>query len=563
MKKTAGLGILIARRRQHPHFRSRKERRNVKTTSENGSLFSGPTGFGQLLDAPARERPRHLALVSGKARLTYGELAEQVDRLAAALERDGIRPGDAVAIISRNCAEYIIIELALFRLGAVSVKINWRFLPEEIEALLALNHVRWAFVRYEGAARPQGGPSGAGVRLIALNRVGGAPSAFEEYLAAAPPAAAFTPRQIAPEAPLVRIHTSGTTGRPKCVMLTHGDFMREVSSCVEALQFTPDTVHQMVNQMFHIACVSAYINLALGATLVLLPRFEERAYLESLERERVTSISVLPLVLKRLLDHPSLGQYDLSRLKRINYSTCPMPPALLQRALAVFGASCRFYQSYGMTEMCSVVTVLDAEDHRQAGSPRLASVGRPIPGVQLRIRREDGTDARPGECGEVLLRGPGQMQGYYRGTPAPDGEALRDGWYHTKDMGYLDEQGYLYICGRKDDLIISGGENIYPKEIVDVLMRLTDDIAEAAVYGIPDPAWGERVVACVILLPASRLTGEALRNFCRANMPHYKVPKQFVFLQELPKGATGKVLLPELKRWTMEQCGKNGSPAPG
>lgn len=535
----------------------------MKKTSENCPLFPGPTGFGQLLDAPARARPQHPALISGGARLTYGALAEQVNRLAAALERDGIRPGDAVAIISRNCAEYIIIELALFRLGAVSVKINWRFLPEEIEYLIALNNVRWAFVRYEGAARPKPRPGGAAVRVITLNRVDGAPSAFEEYLAAAPPAAAFTPRPIDAGAPLVRIHTSGTTGRPKCVVHTHGDFMREVTSCVEALQFTPDTVHQMVSQMFHIACVSAYINLALGATLVLLPRFEERAYLESLEREQVTSISVLPVVLKRLLDHPALGQHDLHRLERINYSTCPMPPALLQRALAVFGASCRFYQSYGMTEMCSVVTVLDAEDHRQPGCPHLASVGRPIPGVQLRIRREDGADARPGECGEVLLRGPGQMQGYYRGAPALNEEAMRGGWYHTKDMGWLDEQGYLYICGRKDDLIISGGENIYPKEIEDVLMRLTDDIAEAAVYGISDPAWGERVAASVVLLPASRLTAQALRDFCRANMPHYKVPRQFEFVEKLPKGATGKVLVSELKRRAAARCGQNGAPPHG
>lgn len=518
---------------------------------EKNWIFPQPAGFGQLLDGPVRTRPERLALVSGSTRLTYAELGERVDRLAAALERDGVKAGDPVAVVSRNCAEYLIVELALFRLGAVSVKINWRFSPEEVRYLLDLNEVRLAFVRYERrdwALQVKAAYAGRSLRFISMNEEEDGPSAFDRYLEEAPPASAFVPRPIAPEAPLVHIHTSGTTGKPKCVVHTHGDFMRELCGCIQALEFTPDAVYQMVSQLFHIACISAYIHLALGGTLVLLPRFEETAYLESIERERVTSISVLPTVLKRILDHPELDRYDLSSLNRINYSTCPMPPALLERAMEKFGANCRFYQSYGMTEMSSVVTVLGAEEHRAAGGAHLGSVGRPIPGVQLRIQREDGGEAAPGECGEILIKGPGQMQGYFRAAAGLNEEALRDGWYHSKDVGYLDEAGYLYLCGRKDDLIISGGENIYPKEIVDVLMRLADDIAEAAVYGVPDPVWGERVEASVVLLPGSRLTEQELKAFCRANMPHYKVPKRFSILGELCKNETGKVLISELRR---------------
>lgn len=519
--------------------------------STKNLIFPQPAGFGQLLDGPVHTKPWHLALVSGTTRLTYAELGERVDRLAAALERDGVRAGDPVAVISRNCAEYLIVELALFRLGAVSVKINWRFSPEEVQYLLELNGVRLAFVRYERrdwAMQVKEAYAGRPLRFISMNEEEGGPSAFDRYLEQAPPASAFVPRAIAPDAPLVHIHTSGTTGRPKCVVHTHGDFMRELCCCIEALEFVPGAVYQMVSQLFHIACISAYIHLALGGTVVLLPRFEEAAYLESIQRERVTSISVLPTVLKRILDYPELGRYDLSSLNRINYSTCPMPPALLERAIEKFGTQCRFYQSYGMTEMSSVVTVLGAEEHRAAGGARLGSVGRPAPGVQLRIQREDGSEAAPGECGEILIKGPGQMQGYFRAAPGLNEEALQGGWYHSKDMGYLDGEGYLYLCGRKDDLIISGGENIYPKEIVDVLMRLTDDIAEAAVYGVPDPVWGERVEASVVLLPGSRLTEPELKAFCRANMPHYKVPKQFSILGELAKNETGKVLIGELRR---------------
>lgn len=524
------------------------------------AIFSGQTGFGQLLDAPMKNRPEHLAVISDGVRLTYAQLGEKVGRLAAALERDGVKAGDPVAVISRNCAEYLIIELALFRLGAVSVKINWRFSPEEIRYLIDLNGVRLVFVRYERwewALRVRQIYEGKGIRFIALNPERGGPSPFERYLDQAPPASAFTPRQIAPEAPLFRIHTSGTTGKPKCVVHTHGDFMRELCCCVEAMRFTQDSVYQMVSQLFHIACIGAYIHLALGGTVVLLSRFEIKEYLTSIEREKVTGIGVLPVVLKRLLDFPELDQYDLSSLNRINYSTCPMPPALLERAIGRLGNTCAFYQSYGMTEMSSIVTVLNAEDHFSDGGAHLGSVGRPIPGVSIRIEREDGTEAAPGECGEILLKGPGQMQGYYHAAPGQNEAALKNGWYHSKDMGYLDRQGYLYICGRKDDMIISGGENIYPKEVVDVLMRLMSDIAEAAVYGVPDQTWGEQVCASVVLLPGSRLTEKDLAAFCRANMPHYKVPKRFEIVDELPKNATGKVLIGELiQRITEKNGGK-------
>lgn len=517
--------------------------------SVTSTLFPKNTGFGQLLDAPVRTRPEHTAVVCEDTRLTYAQLGEQVDRLAAALERDGVKPGEPVALISRNSVEYLLIELALFRIGAVSVKINWRFSPEEIQYLIDLNEVRLVFVRYERwewARRVKEIYEGRDVRFIALNQEQGGRSPFEKYMDEAPPASAFRPREIAPEAPLFRIHTSGTTGKPKCVVHTHGDFMRELCCCVDAMRFTPDMVYQMVSQLFHIACIGAYMTLALGGTVVLLPRFEIKNYLETIERERSTGIGVLPVVLKRLLDYPELDQYDLSSLNRINYSTCPMPPALLERAISLVGKKCRFFQSYGMTEMSSIVTVLEPEDHFRDGGAYLTSVGRPIPGVEVRIQREDGTEADVGERGEILLRGPGQMSGYFRAAPGQNEAAMAGGWYHSKDMGYLDEKGYLYVSGRKDDMIISGGENIYPNEVVDVLMRLTDDIAEVAVYGVPDLTWGEQVQASVVLLPGSRLTEVDLREYCRANMPHYKVPKRFYLVDELPKNTTGKVLIPEL-----------------
>ena len=235
--------------------------------------------------------------------------------------------------------------------------------------------------------------------------------------------------------------------------------------------------------------------------------------------------------------------YDLSHLKVINYSTCPISPDLLRRALDRL--NCRFYQSYGMTEMASTVTALLPEDHLILGGQYLTSVGRALPGAAVRIVRPDGSLCDAGEEGEICVRGQGMMLGYYQ-MPEKTADVIRDGWYFTHDVGYLDEDGYLYLRGRKDSLIISGGENIYPEEVIDVLLKMPE-IAEAAVYGMPDPKWGEHVKASIVCKPGRSLTVEQVQTFCRANMPSFRMPREVEFLPELPKNATGKVLIQALK----------------
>lgn len=511
------------------------------------ALFQAGTGLGQIIDQAATRWPERTAIVSEGRRLTYGVFYDSVLRLAAALRLDGVGPGEPVALISRNSSDFLLAEFAILKLGAVVVKINWRYTPDEIQYLLDLHHVHYAFLRNERVDWGQAliSQNQNHIHFYLLDRDASGISPVDVLLESAPPASAFSQEPIPSDAPAFRIHTSGTTGHPKCAIHTHDGILNELSSCLSVLSFQPGMVYQMISQLFHAASTGAYLVLAVGGTLVLLSRFDPTEYLRSLETEHVTAAGVIPVVLKRLLDHPDFERYDLSRLRVLNYSTCPMPFALLQRAMARL--HCNFYQSYGMTEMASVVTVLNATDHVTEGG-RLNSVGKPIPGACVRIEGPDGLECPIETVGEILLRGPGQMLGYFGDNMSAADSPLRDGWYHTNDMGWLDGDGYLYLCGRKDDLIISGGENIYPQEIVDVLMCLVDDVAEAAVYGVLDSEWGERVKASVVLLPGSTLTQQDLICYCRAHMAHYKAPKEVELCPFLPKNATGKVTIRTLKK---------------
>lgn len=341
-----------------------------------------------------------------------------------------------------------------------------------------------------------------------------------------------------------RLHTSGTTGEPKCVVYTHGGMLREIVSMLQVYPYPDGQRYQFIAQLFHSAAIGAHLSLATGGTMVLKDHFALEDYMHTLVSERIESISVVPTVLKWILDETDNGDYDLSHLKTVNYSTCPIPKALLQRAIEKL--HCSFYQSYGMTEMGSTVTALLPEDHLRDGGKYLSSVGRPIPGAAVRIVAPDGSDCPAGTAGEIYVRGPGRMLEYLD-APETTHAALVGGWYRTKDMGMLDAQGYLFLSGRADDLIISGGENIYPGEVTNVIMQLCDDVAEVAVYGVPDETWGEHVKASVVLMPGSRLTAEALRQYCRAHMPTFRAPKEIEIVPELPKGATGKVLTAVLR----------------
>ena len=509
---------------------------------ENTRRFCRNTGVGQLLDESFKRYPDREAIVFGDWRITYRELQSLVYKTAHYLRSLGVKAGDKVAVISRNCPEYMIAEIAALKLGAVLVKFNWRLTPDEMSYLLDLNEVTCAFLKPENpdwgaelVARYEGR-----ISFISLTPVDGR-SALYSLLEGQPEDPIET--EVSPNAPAYHMHTSGTTGRPKCVVYSAGRYLDQLETMLDQLEFPDGQVYQFISQLFHSACAGAYLTLATGGKLVLMQQFTVKNYVESLMREKVRAIGVIPLILQGILDETERGEYDLSNLKVINYSTCPISPALLSRALDKL--DCRFYQSYGMTEMGSTITVLLPEDHFLNDGAYLTSVGRPMPGAELRIVNSDDSLCAVGETGEICARGRGMMIEYYR-QPEQTASAIRDGWYHTKDVGYLDENGFLFMRGRKDSLIISGGENIYPEEVTNSLVKMPE-IAEVAVYGVHDDKWGERVKASIVCKPGMTLTKKDVEEFCRAHMPSYRMPREIEFLPELPKNATGKVLINELK----------------
>lgn len=511
--------------------------------------LSNCRNFGEFMDDVFERCPERVAILFNDWRITYGNLQKYINQTAHYLNKIGVRKGDKVAILSRNCPEWLIAEFAVYQVGGIVVKVNWRLSPEEQARMLERNEVSVAFLKPE---KPEWGEKliqycGRTVQFILLESQQGK-SSLCEMISKEPDTKIET--EVEPEMVACHLHTSGTTGEPKCVVYTHKGMLQEIVSMLQVYPYPDGQRYQFIAQLFHSAAIGAHLSLATGGTMVLKDHFELKDYMDTLVQEKIEAISVVPTVLKWILDEMDAVQYDLSHLQTINYSTCPIPQALLQHAMSVL--NCSFYQSYGMTEMGSTVTALLPEDHLKDGGKYLSSVGRPIPGARVKIVDENGNDCPAGKIGEIYVQGPGQMKEYLD-APEVTKKSVVNGWYRTKDMGWLDKDGYLFLCGRADDLIISGGENIYPREIVNVLMQLCDDVAEAAVYGVPDDVWGEHVKASVVLREGSTQTAESLRQYCRENMSHSRAPKEIEILPELPKNATGKVMTNVLRERSIQK----------
>ena len=514
----------------------------------------------EFLTITAAIVPDREALAFEGRRTTYESLQERADRLASALEGLGVGPGDRVATLQVNCPELVETVFATAKRDAVYVPLNFRAKADELTAMLndAEPTVLLVGQRYLALVESIL-PSVKSLRhVVALETPHGDWPFYDDLLARTSPGE-HTP--MADEEELaVLMFTAGTTGAPKAVMLSHNSFSSYTLANVEPADPEVEEKNILTVPMYHIAGLQAVMAAVYGGrTLVVQRQFEPQAWMDLVEEEKVQRAMMVPTMIKQLMDHPGFARFDRSSLQVITYGAAPMPLQVIRRALEEF-PGCRFINAFGQTETASTITMLAPEDHavpadlppeeRERRLARLTSIGRPLPDVEVRIVDDVGADVPTGGVGEIVARGPRLMKGYWR-SEAVTQEVVRGGWLYTGDLGYWDEEGYIYLAGRAKDTIKRGGEMVSPEEVEGVL-RAHPAVDDAAVIGVPDIEWGEQVRAVVTLRPnESRPSAAELVEHCRSRLASFKKPESVVFVDELPRNALGKVL----KRVLREEYG--------
>ncbi|MGH7321380.1 MAG: class I adenylate-forming enzyme family protein [Candidatus Rokuibacteriota bacterium] len=502
--------------------------------------------MAHFLRRPARRVPDKTALVSGPEARTFGEVDERSDRLAAAFAALGLGPGDRLALLMGNRMEFVETEVAAMKAGLVKVPINPRLHPREYVFMLADCGAAAAacdpgFIEDLRAHR-------ADVPALKHLVVVGEPAddlhGYEALITShwpAPPRVEFDD-----DAAFLIRYTGGTTGRPKGIVHTHRAFQAITLDVVRELGLTERDVVLVVGHLSHGNNFMWAPFFAVGATQVILERFDPRAALEAIQRHRVTFTYMVPTMVQALLNEP-IEAYDCSSLETFLYASAPMPVETLKAAIRRLGPI--FTQVYTLSESPVITTILHKHEHLLDGPEpvvrRLASCGREALNVRVRVVTEAGEDVAVGQVGEIVARTPCNMKEYWN-LPDATARTLRDGWVHTGDLATVDEAGYIYLVDRKHDMIISGGFNIYPREVEEVLY-LHPAVQEAAVIGVPDDTWGEAVKAIVALKPDTSATANDLVELCLTHLARYKRPKSIEFVEALPKSAVGKILRRELR----------------
>ncbi|HKT00742.1 MAG TPA: long-chain-fatty-acid--CoA ligase [Rugosimonospora sp.] len=476
---------------------------------------------------------------------TFSEHALRIARLAGGLRELGVKTDDRVAILALNSDRYAEYLLAVPWAGAVLNPVNIRWSVAEIAYSLNDSDTRVllvddTFVPMLPALR------GAvpGLRTIVHCGESSTPDGTVGYeeLAGRGPAVADARR--GGDALAGVFYTGGTTGFPKGVMLSHRNLVTSaLGTCMTGQLLGPDSVFLHAAPMFHLADLAGWCGQVLyGGPQVMVPAFQPDAVLAAVQDHRVTDILLVPTMIQVLVDHPALGGYDLSSLRRVLYGGSAISEGVLHRTLAAL-PGVRLTQAYGMTELAPVASLLFPDDHRHPR--RRTSAGRAAPHAEIGIVTPEGAPAPTGQVGEIRVRGGHTMLGYWN-RPEETAQVLRDGWMHTGDAGFLDEDGYLYVVDRIKDMIITGGENVYSAEVENALSR-HPGVLLCAVVGLPSERWGETVHACVVTDPGTDVTAEALTAFLREHIAGYKVPRSIEFVPQLPVSAAGKVLKRELR----------------
>ncbi|HLU71383.1 MAG TPA: acyl-CoA synthetase [Nonomuraea sp.] len=496
--------------------------------------------IGDLLRRSAARYPAKTAVVYGELRQSYADLDRTVNRTANALAARGVRKGDRFAILSHNNHAFVVAYFALARLGAISVPINFMLGPEEVAYIL--EHSGATGMLVEEALLPVA-RSAAGEAVAVRGVIGAGHDGWESFGDWAAHGDDAEPGvEIGDDDPIQLMYTSGTESRPKGATLSSRSLISQYVTCVVDGEMSGDDVEVHALPLYHCAQLHCFLTpgVYLGATNIVLPGADPAGILAAIEAERATKLFCPPTVWIGLLRHPDFDRRDLSSLRKGYYGASIMPVEVLKEIAARL-PNVRLFNFYGQTEMAPVATILRPEEQLT----RLGSAGRPALNVETRIVGEDGEPLPPGEVGEIVHRSPHAMLGYWN-DPEKTAEAFRGGWFHSGDLGVMDEDGYLSVVDRKKDMIKTGGENVASREVEEAIYQ-HPAVAEAAVFGVPDEKWIEAVRAAVVLREGASLTAEELVAFLRERLAPFKTPKHVRFVESLPKNASGKVLKRELR----------------
>ena len=529
---------------------------NAKLTLKELSRYELGT-FADIIYRNALLYPDHEAFVCGSKRISFKYFNDRANRLIHGLEQLNIQKGEVIGILSWNCLEYTEVFGAAMKGGYVLAHFNPRLKEQELIHVINDSEARAVFI----------GPDLVEIldriadqlshtrTLVAFGKAREQMMTYGEVLESQ---ATHEPdSKVTEHDPLVIFYTSGTTGVPRGAVYTHKQKMD--NTVIKALDIGLEfgDRHLVILPMFHIGGDShIWPFFLMGGCNVIIPEpsFNPAASLQTIVKERITDVHIVPTQLVSLLNLPDIENYDLGELKRVWYAASPMPVEVLKRGLALFGPI--FMQGYGLTESGPHTTVLNRAAHRvidkmPAEQKVLASCGQPCIGVHMRIIDEAGNDVAAGQIGEIIIKGKRSMTGYWHNSDAT-AKACKAGWLYTGDMGFYDEKGFIYIADRKKDMIVTGGENVYPKEVEEVLYR-HPAVVEAAVIGIPDAYWIERVQAVVVLKEGHQATAEEIIGFCKMHIAHYKAPKGVDFVKSLPKSPQGKILKREIRKQYREE----------
>ena len=498
-------------------------------------------GIGDWIHRRRVKSEHRIAVIHGETQLSYAQLAERVDRLANVLRAHGVQHGDRVAFLGANHAAFLETLFACGQCGAVFVPLNTRLAPGELNFALSDSGSRLLVAVEDLAREAEMAVDGSPVEhtlLVAADS--GADSAYERELQQAEPEHLDQP--VGLDDPAIILYTSGTTGKPKGAVLTHGNMTWNSFNVIVDYDITSASVGLMISPLFHAAALGmgALPMLLKGGTLVLQEKFQPAAVLAAVEKYAVTSLSGVPTTFQLLAEHEDWASTDLSSLRMLTCGGSAVPLRVLE---AYESRGLGFSGGYGMTETAPGATLLAATQSRS----KMGSAGLPHFFTDIRIADAQGEPLPAGEVGEILISGPNVIKEYWQRPEASADAYVDECWFRSGDMGYVDEQGFLFISDRLKDMIISGGENIYPAEIEQKIMELPQ-VESAAVIGVPDERWGEVPRAVVVLKEQTELSIEQLIEHLDGKLARYKIPRSLVLTDELPRTASGKIRKPDLRK---------------